>query len=76
LLTCALQPATLSKIAIPGLKLTSADTKDGSNTVGKGTVIHKPPAATTPETSDSSDNSEEEEEGGGGGDEDASSSKV
>ena len=34
-------------IAIPGLKLTGADTKDGSTAVGKGTTLLKSPTTTT-----------------------------
>jgi len=32
-------PPAVTKLAIPGLKLTGADTKDGSSAVGKGTVL-------------------------------------
>jgi len=73
MLTCALQPppaaaaaAALSKMAIPGLKLTPADTKDRSAVVGKGTVIAKQSTATPSseklQSSENSDHSESEEE--------------
>jgi hypothetical protein len=45
----------LAKLAIPGLKLTGADTKDGTAAVGKGTVLVK--AA----SSDSSESESEDE---------------
>jgi hypothetical protein len=32
-------PKMTAKLAIPGLKLTGADTKDGSSAVGKGTTL-------------------------------------
>jgi hypothetical protein len=66
-------PAPVSKLAIPGLKLTGADTKDGSSAVGKGTVLtlkamtsasHDEPAPGAEGSTTSSDESESDDEDG------------
>jgi hypothetical protein len=54
LLRLQVVPKPVAKLAIPGLKLTGADTKDGSSAVGKGTVL-------TMKATSSSDSSSEAE---------------